>query len=193
MPRKPRADGAQNLKRVLDEAELAFAEFGYDVPFGVIAERAGVSRTTIYRNFDNREDLAYAIFERNVRRGEDLAREIIDHDEPCFDFLRYLISLYTVNVGLTQVLTHRSVGMDKLDQLRKRTVHAFSALLERQQKNGTLRPDLVPEDLLLLMDMFDGALGRYPVSERGERGRRVLDLAINGLRCSGSAPPAQRG
>lgn len=181
MARKARSDGEQNLQKVLDAAELVFAQEGFSVPLALIAERAGVSRATIYRNFADREELAYAIFARNVVKIEEKAASLIGADRPYFELLRFLIGIYVLNVGLTQALTHMALGMDKLALLRKRTVDASLPLLRKQKEDGTIRPDIAGDDLYLLMDMFDGALGRYPVAERAKRGERVLQLAIGGL------------
>lgn len=51
---------------LLDAATECFLESGYGVSLEKIAERAGVGRGTLYRNFEDRADLALAIFSREI-------------------------------------------------------------------------------------------------------------------------------
>ena len=51
---------------MIDAAAAEFAERGYNVPLDAIAERAGVGRATLYRNFADRGILALAVFEQQL-------------------------------------------------------------------------------------------------------------------------------
>ena len=63
---------------ILDAALVEFEQHGFRrVALDDVARRAGVSRTTIYRRFANRDELVAAVVEReNVVLFDDIAREL---------------------------------------------------------------------------------------------------------------------
>jgi AcrR family transcriptional regulator len=63
---------------ILDAAVVEFARHGFRrVALDDVARRAGVSRTTIYRRFANRDELVAAVIEReNVALFADIAAEL---------------------------------------------------------------------------------------------------------------------
>jgi AcrR family transcriptional regulator len=71
------SDGAGN-EAILDAALVEFDRHGIrKVALEDVARRAGVSRTTIYRRFANRDDLVAAVMEReNARLFADIAEEL---------------------------------------------------------------------------------------------------------------------
>lgn len=72
----PGADTATQL--ILDAALVEFERHGFRrVALDDVARRAGVSRTTIYRRFANRDELVAAVIEReNVSLFADIATEL---------------------------------------------------------------------------------------------------------------------
>ena len=71
--RRPlRADAERNRRRLLEAATQLFCERGLDVGVAEIAERAGVGRGTLFRNFPSKEDLIAAIVVE--RMGESVGR-----------------------------------------------------------------------------------------------------------------------
>ncbi|MGE2832850.1 TetR/AcrR family transcriptional regulator [Mycobacterium sp. SMC-4] len=72
-------DGADRAAtEILDAAIVEFERHGYRrVALEDVARRAGVSRTTIYRRFANKDELVLAVIEReNVRLFADIATEL---------------------------------------------------------------------------------------------------------------------
>ncbi|HEX2214028.1 MAG TPA: helix-turn-helix domain-containing protein [Mycobacterium sp.] len=70
--------GADATTQILDAAVVEFERHGFRrVALEDVARRAGVSRTTIYRRFANKDDLVLAVIEReNVRLFADIAVEL---------------------------------------------------------------------------------------------------------------------
>ena len=66
------------LEAILDAAVVEFEQHGFRrVALDDVARRAGVSRTTIYRRFANKDELVAAVIEReNVRLFADIAAEL---------------------------------------------------------------------------------------------------------------------
>src|SRR3954463_1066019 len=71
--------GAEDtLEAILDAAVVEFEQHGFRrVALDDVARRAGVSRTTIYRRFSNKDELVAAVIEReNVALFADIAAEL---------------------------------------------------------------------------------------------------------------------
>ncbi|SEH49388.1 DNA-binding transcriptional regulator, AcrR family [Mycolicibacterium rutilum] len=76
MPAPDPATGA--TEAILDAAVIEFERHGFRrVALDDVARRAGVSRTTIYRRFANRDELVAAVIEReNIALFADIAAEV---------------------------------------------------------------------------------------------------------------------
>ncbi|GJF12123.1 TetR family transcriptional regulator [Mycolicibacterium cyprinidarum] len=70
--------GDSAAEHILDAAVVEFERHGFRrVALDDVARRAGVSRTTIYRRFANKDELVGAVIEReNVRLFADIATEL---------------------------------------------------------------------------------------------------------------------
>jgi len=71
--------GADNTaEAILDAAVVEFEQHGFRrVALDDVARRAGISRTTIYRRFRNKDELIAAVIEReNVALFTDIANEL---------------------------------------------------------------------------------------------------------------------
>nr|WP_090341417.1 TetR/AcrR family transcriptional regulator [Mycolicibacterium malmesburyense] len=66
------------MEAILDAAVIEFERHGFRrVALDDVARRAGVSRTTIYRRFANRDELVAAVIEReNIALFADIAEEV---------------------------------------------------------------------------------------------------------------------
>jgi AcrR family transcriptional regulator len=65
--RRRAAQAAENRARIVDAAVALLAERAEDLTVPLVAERAGLSVPTVYRNFPAREDLLAAVDEALVR------------------------------------------------------------------------------------------------------------------------------
>lgn len=71
--RPPRQHLSRKRNAVLDAAQASFLELGYaQTRMDLVAERAGVSKATVYAHFASKEDLFSAVIYR--RCGDDLWR-----------------------------------------------------------------------------------------------------------------------
>ncbi|MEV6313055.1 helix-turn-helix domain-containing protein [Streptomyces sp. NPDC051840] len=75
--RKPASGGrnaaARNRAALIAAAREIYAEHGLDAPLSAIARRAGVGQGVLYRHFPDREAIATAVLEENVRQVEHAA------------------------------------------------------------------------------------------------------------------------
>ncbi|MEU5340749.1 MULTISPECIES: helix-turn-helix domain-containing protein [unclassified Streptomyces] len=169
--RTKRRDATRNRERLLAAARQAFAEHGPDVAFDEIARAADVSRTTIYRNFATRQELAATVYEDNVARIEQHAAALGERPDGVIRLLDFVLDSQRDNRSLAQVLSGADV--DWLTGLSARTVAAFRPHLERGREAGLVRPDVDVEDLMLAFPMAAGAMTDNDVVHREELNDRV--------------------
>lgn len=81
---------------ILDAALVEFERHGvHRVALDDVAKRAGVSRTTIYRRFANRDELVEAVIEReNVALFADIAAELKSAGAPA----NYYVEAFTLSI-----------------------------------------------------------------------------------------------
>ena len=76
-----RSDAERNRRRVLNAAQELFRERGLDVGVAEIAQRAGVGRGTLFRNFPTKQDLIAAIVIDRMHEATAQARALLDAPE----------------------------------------------------------------------------------------------------------------
>jgi AcrR family transcriptional regulator len=197
-PSRLRIDAERNRSRILESARADFAERGLDVPLEEVAAHAGVGIATLYRRFPSREDLIAACFERRLEEYADAAEQALAAPDGWTGFCVYverICSMQAADRGLNDVLTRSFDNSGRLEEHRARGYEFSVRVIERAQAEGSLRPDLVPEDLVLLLMANAGV-----VSAAGRAApnawRRLLGLMLDGFRSHGARalpePPSPR-
>jgi AcrR family transcriptional regulator len=180
MPGALRADAAKNREHILTVAHDAFAESG-DTSLNTIAKRAGVGAGTLYRHFPTREALILAVYRHDVGRLVDSVPGLLRKGKPLNAFRAWFETLadyVRVKHGLGEAL-HTAAVQDAINATYAPVLAAVTTLLDACVDDGSIRPGLDPDDVLLLM----GFMWRTEQSQDGRRrARRVMDLAIDGLR-----------
>lgn len=174
-----RRDAARNRDRLLTAARKAFAEKGPDVAFEEIARAADVSRTTIYRNFATRQELAATVYEDNVARIEEHAAGLGERPDAVVRLLDFVLDMQRDNRALAHILSGADVAW--LTGLSTRTVAAFQPHFERGLTAGIVRPDVEVEDLMLTFPMAAGAMADNDVVHREELTDRVRAMLHRAL------------
>lgn len=161
-------------------ASEILAEHGLDAPLDVIADRAGVGRATLYRNFADRAELALAVLGAEMERLGQQTRARADDPAAFFWFIEELAEIMVRNAGVSAVARQMS-GTDALAPLREKLIDAGADPLERARAAGLIRADMVADDLRLMAAML--ALG-FGVSEADRRARslRARQLILDGVR-----------
>ena len=149
-----RVDAERNRQAILQAASEIFAQSGLEAPLEEIAERAGVGIATLYRRFPSRKALVYAALVAKVTEYERLARECLQC-EPSADgfsiFVERACALQVADRGLGDLLSMTLPLDAEVEQLRMAADRHVTLLMERAKAAGSLRPDFVAEDLLLLL------------------------------------------
>ena len=115
---------------ILDAALVEFERHGFRrVALDDVAKRAGVSRTTIYRRFANRDELVGAVIEReNVALFADIARELKTSGPQS----NYYVEAFTLSI--LRFRRHRVLNQMMVDEpaLAQEMLHRhYGAAVER--------------------------------------------------------------
>jgi AcrR family transcriptional regulator len=137
-------------RRILDAAAALFLEHGYEgLSMRQIAERIGYSATTIYRYYEDKDDLLFAIVHDGfLRFGRQLAKAAQSSDDPR-ERLAALGRAY-IEFGLRNPVYYRMMFMQRSDFLfdsraerKEPMIDSFGVLreaVEQAMQSGVLRP-----------------------------------------------------
>jgi len=142
----------ESRERILDSAARSFTTYGYrHSTFEEIARDAGVSRTLIYRHFDNKMDLLRAVRERALGQwAESVARAAAPQDTALAaleatigETLRFASARPDFRAFLSGDTRLALYGHDRSGRLsREGWREQIAAILERGVGRGEFAPDL---------------------------------------------------
>jgi AcrR family transcriptional regulator len=185
-----RSDAERNRQRILSAAGMVFAERGLGATMDEIADRAGVGVGTVYRRYPEKELLIDALFEERIEEVARVGEQALASEDAWQGLVAYLeaaIAQQAANRGLRDLLLSSTYGHDRVARARERLAPITAQLLERAQKDGTLRPDLAANDVPLLYLML-GAIVDYTRDVEPAAWRRFFALVEDGLRARRSEP-----
>ncbi len=187
--RAPRTDALRNRDKLLQVARAVFAaaeeETDGVVPLETIAREAGVGIGTLYRHFPTREALVEAVYAAELDDVTGSVDELLRQFPPA-DALRAWLSRYAAFVatkrGMAETLRAGwASGRIATPATRERITAAVGTLLARGAEAGTLRADVDPGDVTL---MLMGTLHAAPAGNTSDQIDRLLNLVLDALRSS---------
>ncbi|MEU5837353.1 TetR/AcrR family transcriptional regulator [Streptomyces diacarni] len=192
-PKAPlRSDAQRNRERILQVA-LAELTRAADAPLSAIAKKAGVGQGTFYRNFPSREALVLEVYRYEVQQVADTADQLLRTRPPDRAFREWMdrLAQYAMaKAGLADALRKATSARGTLAGLGHGSLAgAIGALIEANERAGTIRPGVTPEDFLLAIA---GLWQIDPRTDWQSRARRLMDLVMDGLR-AGAPGPGHRG
>jgi AcrR family transcriptional regulator len=191
-----RADAERNRQRIVEAARAVFAETGIEAPLETIAQRAGVGIATLYRRFPTREDLIAASFAPKMAEYSAAVAEALQAADAwagLCSFAARACAMQAADRGLSDVLAQTFPTAKALEAQRAESYGGLVELVRRAQAQGTLRPDFVMEDFVLLL-MANAGVVQATRELAPEASRRFVGLLLDGFRAEGAhplpAPPA---
>jgi AcrR family transcriptional regulator len=183
-----RRDAAANRERILDAARRLFASRGLEASMDEVARAAEVGAGTLYRRFPTKEALLDAILGDLLERYHTFLQEANGHED-AFAGLEFLLEhsvrLQKENRAFLDVMAVRLRDEPQLAKTRQRLRPLVEQLVSRAQAQGTLRSDLSPADVQVLL----WELGRVVESTgASDLWRRYLALMLDGLRAEAARP-----
>ena len=186
--RPRRADAQRNYGQLVEQARIAFAEFGVDASLDEIARRAGVASGTLYRHFPTRLDLIEAVLAGQIAELAGLGHGLLTAEDE-FDALSAWL-----RAAVMHALTYRGLSAAVLNSALDRenglvsSWHAElfevgAALLARARQSGAVVADADEADVLKMIGAIAWAAQDAPDSPA--QADRLLALLMNGLRHPG--------
>ena len=181
---------------ILEKALDVFIDEGYEaVTLQKIAEKCGITRTTLYIYFKNKKEifnfsikqflqvLENDITERRKKKGYSQKQKLIDVMSLIID--RVEENKRLLSVVLDYLISLMKGNSDPGDRIRRRTVrvrHILSTILIEGIKAGEFEPHLnVKEANELLYCFLEAAIFRMVVLRRSSVGelKESMELAVN--------------
>jgi AcrR family transcriptional regulator len=183
-----RADARRNREKVLEAARETFAAQGADAQIDDVARRAAVGVGTVYRHFPTKEALLSALVEDTFAAIAARSRRLLALEDPWEAFttmLRDAAASLAGDRALAEAMTLRSPTADCPGQVELAGIAA--ELMRRAQEAGRMRPDVMVEDIPMLMCGLGSATARpHPCPNSW---RRHLGVLLDGLRAEAATGP----
>ncbi|WP_433315499.1 TetR/AcrR family transcriptional regulator [Micromonospora chersina] len=175
-----RAQAARNDAVILEAARAVFLD-DPKAPIAAVAERAGVGISALYRRYASKEDLLRKLCDDGLRRFIAAAEEAAAAPDDWSAFAGFLARVVDADVhSLTVHLAGTFTPTEEMSRAAIRANELVEGLVERARKAGRLRPDVVAQDVGLLLEGC--ASIRVPDPERTRQlRRRHLALLLAGL------------
>jgi len=185
-----RADARRNRQRVLTAARAVFSEQGRDAQMDDVARRAGVGVGTVYRHFPTKEALMEALavdrFEKVIAAG----KAALEHDDPWEAFVESIwagAEVLASDRSFSEVVGELQGPMPLPPELSEELDAVFGELLRRAKESGDLRPDVVLDDMAMLMCGI--GMGTRKSHSCRQAWRRHVAIMVDGLRASNASGP----
>jgi AcrR family transcriptional regulator len=190
--RRPlRADAERNRRRLLDAATEIFCERGLDVGVGEIAERAGVGRGTLFRNFPSKEHLIAAIVVERMRESAARGRAALqapDPGEAMFELIEQSVGTKQTDMALFDALDDEWLANEEINAAHVELMGTIDALVRAAQEAGSVRPDISGVDVMMMVKGVCEAARSFQHVDPELRARQ-LDLVRAALSTPGTQQP----
>jgi AcrR family transcriptional regulator len=186
-----RADAERNRRRLLDAAESLFCERGLDVGVGEIAERAGVGRGTLFRNFPSKEHLIAAIVVERMNEAIVSGRELSTAPDPgdaLFQFLHEIVGRQQMDRALFEAVADTFLANPDISAAYTELIGVLEELVARAQDAGAVRGDVSALDIMMLTKGVCQAAMAFQGLD-SEIAERQFDLVRMALSASPGAEP----
>lgn len=183
---------------ILQKALDVFMEEGYeDVTFQKIADRCGITRTTLYIYFKNKREIFIWSIKQLTAGIEVKLMEFIQNKElNASDCLRKMMFLVLdeckenhklFNVVLSYLLTLQKSGINPAERVRRRVIrlrHLISLLIIRANNSNEFNNVNIKDSNELLYGLIESAIFRIAVLGQSsiDEVYGAIDLAINKLK-----------
>ena len=182
---------------ILQKALDVFIDEGYeDVTFQKIADRCGITRTTLYIYFKNKREIFLWSIKQLTGGIEEVLRGIIaDQNLSCQEALRKILMtivdeceknsrLFTVL--LSYLLNLQKTGGDPAERVHRRLLklrHLIDTIIIRGEKSGEFKKLSVHTAYEMFYGLIQSAIFRLSVLSEKSIGsiRDTLNLAVDGI------------
>ena len=184
-------------REILEKSLDVFAKDGYeDVTFQKIADRCGITRTTLYFYFKNKRDIFLAALKQLLSEMEIAIRELVSNESiPAEQTLRNVMMIIVdyceqninmFSVLLVYLIQLKKAGVDTDERVRRRVVklrHLMTTVIIRGIKNNEFAVTDVHQINELLYGIVEAAIFRVAILNQTDisKIRTTINLAIDGI------------
>ena len=184
-------------REILERALDVFMDEGFeDATFQKIADRCGITRTTLYLYFKNKREIFVWSIKQLTGGVEQALRGVIENENATYAarleaFMHLIIDQCTNNrrlftVVLTYLLAAQKSGKDPESRVKRRTIrlrHLLSQLLIAGKKSGEFRDFNVKDANELLYGLIESTIYRIAILDRSEASemKEAISLVVTGL------------
>lgn len=182
-PRQMRRDALQRRDALIRAAAECFQISGYWVPLEEVAKRAQVGRGTLYRCFADRTALIIAVVEREMDQlGEAIAG--LETAEDILPLVMMRGARMTAFYSRAALELARDGTVDPgFIALSNRAEAFLRPIVAQAQRQGSLREDIGPREILLAVRMIGSLLDPAMHDEdMRQQTQHALALVMDGLR-----------
>jgi AcrR family transcriptional regulator len=175
-----RADARRNYEQLVEQAKIAFAEFGVDASLDEIARRAGVASGTLYRHFPTRLALVEVVLAEQIAELVDLGRQLLtaeDEFDAVSTWLRATLTHGLTYRGLAAAVMNSALDHSLVSNWHAEMFEVGTALLTRARESGVIVATADDADVLKMV----GAIA-WAAQDSSVQADRLLTLLMNGLR-----------
>jgi AcrR family transcriptional regulator len=180
-----RADARRNYERLLEQARIAFAEFGAEASLDEIARRAGVASGTLYRHFPTRLDLIETVLAGQIEELVELGRRLLADTDPLEALTAWLRAAVVHGLtyrGLAAAVMNSALSHDLVAGWHAEMFAVGADLLARAREAGAITAVADDADVLRMV----GAIA-WAAQDDPDTAERLLALLVSGLRHGGTS------
>lgn len=181
-------EAARNDRAVIEAAREVFLAQGFDAPVAAVAERAGCGMGSLYRRFRTKEELLQRMCVDAMEYGIAALERGLAHEDPWAGLVGYLRDCVEFGTGALAPVAGTIETTPEMWRTARRAIDLVERLVARAHAAGVLRADVTALDLSLLIERFSRREGAEPVPETDNTRRRLLAIAIAGLRAGDHEP-----
>lgn len=179
-----RADARRNHEKIIEGARKVFARSGALAQMEDVARAAGVGVGTVYRHFPTKEALMTELVRRTFASFVETSHEALATDGEPFEVFAGVLRANCELIAADAAAQHAMMGAgaevwEGTEVERQQLGEISRQLVERAQKSGTMRLDVTPHDIPMLMCGVCATMGH---TAEHFAWRRHLELAIDSLR-----------
>lgn len=180
-PRDLRRDALRNQQDLVRAATAAVHREGLRVPMGTIAADAGLGIGTLYRHFTTRDKLLSYLTHRSFEQVLANARAADRDGATPIDSLRLFVDAAIRQRNELVLPLHGGPQLTSTATLTVRTKvhHVLQRIIDRGIADGTLRPDVTPQDIVVFGAML--AQPRPTAPDWDATCRRLLATHLRGI------------
>jgi AcrR family transcriptional regulator len=172
-----RKDAEQNRRKLIEAARAIMRAGGADVPMEAIAERAELTRGTLYRNFAHRQAMYEAVLEGDL---EEIDKRLkIDTARDPLAFIKSMAELIMIYDKF--LISLADMADYDAEKNEGRMVDMIEGPLAAAQSLGLLRTDLTGGDVLVICRMLASQWRLDPQPDMGVAMDRRLALMLRGI------------